>query len=358
MPKSAQYLPDKQGLKSDKAVKVEVCQCSGCALVQLNNDPVSYYREVIRAVAFSKDIKEFRKKQFLKFIKKFNLKEKKIIEIGCGEGEYLFLLRQSKVKAYGIEYSAKSVAQCAKKSLSVSKAFIANSKQRLKHAPFDAFFMFSFLEHLPDPNSALRGIHHNLTDKAVGIVEVPNFDMILRNKLFSEFILDHLFYFTRETLCRILEFNGFEVLECSEIWHDYILSAVVRKREKLDIRYFYKHQERLKSEIKNYISNFRRKKIAIWGAGHQALALICLVNIADKIKYVVDSAIFKQNKYTAASHIPIVSPDVLTTDPVDALVIMAGSYSDEVYRTIRKVYKSKIKVAILRDYGLELCNIE
>ena len=105
MPKSAQFLPDVKSLEKDKGVTLEVCQCSGCGLVQLNNNPVPYYKNVIRAAALSKEMRDFRKKQFNNFVKKFSLKGKKIIEIGSGKGEYLSIVEKSDAKAYGLEYS-------------------------------------------------------------------------------------------------------------------------------------------------------------------------------------------------------------------------------------------------------------
>jgi len=354
MPKAAQFLPDAKSLENDKGINLEVYQCSGCGLIQLNNKPVSYYKEVVRASAVSREMKNFRMKQFSNFVQKFSLKKKKVIEIGCGHGEYLSLIKEAGVDAYGLEYSKDSVRQCNKNGLKVSRGFIQSPSYKLRYAPFDAFFILSFLEHLPDPNSTLGGIYNNLTDNAVGIVEVPNFDMILRNKLFSEFTSDHLFYFTKETLVMTLSLNGFEIIECNEVWHDYIISAIVKKRNKLDISHFYKYQTKLQKEIEEYISRFEDKKVAIWGAGHQALAIIALINLAGKIKYVIDSAVFKQDKYTPATHIPIVSPDTLDSDPVDAIIVMAGGYSDEVAGIIRQKHDKNINVAVLRDFRLEI----
>lgn len=354
MPRAAQFLPDAEALASDQGVDLEVCQCSGCGLVQLSNDPVPYYQEVIRAAAFSEEMKDFRRKQFAGFTQKYSLQGKKIIEIGCGRGEYLSLMGECGGEAYGLEYSEESVLQCARNGLRVSQGFIAGSNEQLDQAPFAAFFMMSFLEHLPDPNSTLRGICNNLTDDGLGLVEVPNFDMILRNKLFSEFIGDHLFYFTRETLNATLSLNGFEIIDSNEVWHEYIISAIVKKRNKLDLADFYKYQAKLKNEIEEYIRRFQDNKVAIWGAGHQALAIISLMNLGDKIRYVVDSAPFKQNKYTPATHLRIVSPETLESDPVDAVIIMAASYSDEVARIMRQKFDSKINIAILRGFGLEV----
>jgi len=354
MPKAAQFLPDAESIGSDKGVDLEICQCSGCGLVQLSNDPVPYYKEVIRASAFSEEMKDFRRKQFCTFVENFSLKRKKVIEIGCGRGEFLSLMQQFGVEAYGLEYSEESVLQCINNGLKVSKGFIESSTYGLDYAPFDAFFILNFLEHLPDPNSTLGGIYNNLTNYAIGLVEVPNFDMILRKNLFSEFIGDHLFYFTMETLNTTLRINGFEIIECNEVWYDYIISAIVRKRERLDISSFYEYQGKLRNEIEEYIRQFKDKKIAIWGAGHQALAIISLINLGGKIRYVVDSASFKQGKYTPATHIPIVSPDKLDSDPVDAVIVMAASYSDEVARIIRQKFDRNINISILRDFGLEV----
>lgn len=353
MPRAAQFLPDAEQLKKDRGIDLVVCQCSSCGLTQLSNNYVPYYREVIRSVAFSDEMKKFRRKQFGSFVQKYSLKGKKIIEIGCGGGEYLSIMQQLGIECYGLEYSKELVKQSVKNDLRVSKGFIQNSSRKLRHGPFDAFFMLNFIEHLPNPNSVLRGIYDNLTDGAVGLVEVPNFDMILKKNLFSEFIHDHLLYFTRETLNTALRLNGFEMIGCRKIWHEYTISAIVKKKRMPDITNFYKHQIKLKNEIESYIRHFKYRKVAIWGAGHQALTIISLMNLADRIRYVVDSAVFKQGRYTPATHIPIVSPDALAKDPVEAVIIMGASYSDEIGRIIRQRFDKKISISILRDFGLE-----
>jgi len=354
MPRAAQFLPDTESLESDQGIDLDVCQCSGCGLVQLSNDAVHYYKEVVRAAAFSEEMKDYRMKQFGLFVQNYFLNGKKIIEVGCGCGEYLSIMQQCGVDAYGLEYSEESVSKCTEEGLRVFRGFVS-SADRLKDAPYDAFYILNYLEHLPDPNSTLTGIYENLADDAIGLVEVPNFDMILRNKLFSEFISDHLLYFTKETLAITLKLNGFEIIESHDIWHDYIISTIVKKKKKLDISHFYEYQVQLKNEIEEYIRPFKNKKVAIWGAGHQAFTVISSLNLAGNIRYVVDSATFKQGRFTPASHIPIVSPNALETDPVEAVIVMAAGYSDEVARIIRHKFDSDtIKLSILRDFGLEV----
>jgi SAM-dependent methyltransferase len=382
MPKAAQFLPDAESLKNDKGVDLEVCQCSGCGLVQLSNPPVPYYREVIRASAVSDEMKNFRKKQFGDFVEKYSLQSKKIIEIGCGRGEFLSIMQELAGESFGLEYSEDSVAQCVKNGLKVSTGFVEKTDYKINNGPFNAFFILNFLEHLPEPNETLQGIYNNLTDDGIGLIEVPNFDMILQKKLFSEFIGDHLFYFTRETLRSTLGLNGFEILECKVQWYDYIISAVVRpvrnyakisekvkwgketgitrisnetkKKKKTDLSDFQNYRTKIRDDIEKYLSLFQGKKVAIWGASHQALAILSLLNLGDRIEYVIDSAKFKQGKFTPATHIPIVAPDKLNSEPVDAVIVMAAGYSDEVARMIRQKFDKKINISILRDFGLEI----
>lgn len=354
MPKAAQNFPDETALPYETGVDLEVCQCVGCGLVQLTNEPVPYYREVIRAAAVSEVIRELKTKQFSDFIKTYSLRGKNIVEVGCGRGEFLSLLLPFEVNTRGLEYSPSAVEECLNKGLKVSQGYPGQGSTALVEGPFDAFLLLMFLEHMPEPNQALRAIYNNLTDNAVGLIEVPNFDMVLKNKLFSEFVPDHLLYFTKETLRMTLMLNGFDIIEYNEIRDEYVISVVVKKRNRHDMFNFYSHQEKIKRDIIAYINQFDGKQIAVWGAGHQALAIIALTGIAGRVRYVVDSAPFKQGKYTPATHLPIVAPEALHSDPVEAVIVMAASYSDEVAGIIRDKFNPTLPVAILRDYGLEL----
>jgi hypothetical protein len=121
MPRSAQFFPDINSLDRDTGIDLEIYQCSGCGLIQLSNDPVSYYKEVIRSVGLSEEMKEFRKSQFNNFVQTYSLKGKKVIEIGCGRGEYLSIMKRTGVDAFGLEESAESVNLCLNKGLNVSR---------------------------------------------------------------------------------------------------------------------------------------------------------------------------------------------------------------------------------------------
>ena len=349
MPSVAQHLPGQAELASDRGVTLRICQCLGCGLIQLDNEPVPYFREVIRAAAFSPEMRGFRREQFADWIARHNLAGRRVLEVGCGRGEYLELL--SAVEAWGMEYGEESVNACKAAGLRVIRDYPGEGEGPLSNHSFDGFLILNWLEHLPDPGCALDRIGASLTPGGVGLVEVPNFHFALSNGMFTEFTRDHLFYFTAETLTTLLNLHGFEVLSCRKIWYDYILSAEVRKRPAMPCQGFEMSRKRLLLELDEFIG---QDKVAVWGAGHQALMVLAAAGLEKKICYVVDSATFKQGKYTPATHLPIVSPEQLRTDPPAAIIVMAASYCDEVAAVIRADFGDRFRLALLRGETLEI----
>ncbi len=354
MPNAAQFLPSKDELHKDKGVDLNIFECAQCALVQTSQEPVPYYKEVIRASAFSGEMAGFRQQQLKAWVEKHHLTGQRILEIGAGKGEYLQLLEQAGMKAYGTEFGSSSVAACKQQGLHVWQVFPDGSGLQLPASPFDAFASFNFMEHWPQPKSTLRDVAEVLKPDALGLVEVPNFDMILKNNLFTEFISDHIFYFSSNTLRLMLETSGFEVIDIQSIWHDYILSATVRKRALSNISAFQNKRLSIQQALHQFADQYQEGGVAVWGAGHQALAAMALLNLGSKIRYVVDSAPFKQGKFTPATHLPIVSPSELALKPVSAVIVMAAGYSDEVVKIIQDSEHPYLKIAVLRETELEI----
>lgn len=354
MPKSAQFFPDENELKTEKGIDIILKQCLNCGLIQAVGKPVPYYRDVIRASGVSDEMRIFRNKQYAEWVTENNLKGKKIIEIGCGSGEYMNFMKTAGVKVYGIEHLKESAEKARKNGLTVFEGFIEDEFFKIPEAPYDGFYIMNFLEHIPSPGNFLRGIANNLTDEAFGLVEVPNTDIVLKKRpLYSEFIQDHLSYFTEETLINVIENNGFKVLGCESIWHDSILSARVQKRSYTDMSGFSNKHEILKHQIKEFMSEQKNKgnNIAVWGAGHQALANLSQLEMND-VKFVIDSAEFKQNKYTPATHIPIYAPERLRGHEVQMVIIMAAGYSNEVALIMDREFP-EIEKVIFTEEGIK-----
>lgn len=348
MPSRAQHLLNQEELSKDQGIDLEIFQCPYCGLMQLFAKPVEYYRDVIRAVAFSEEMREFRISYFRNFIDVCHLRGKKVLEIGAGCGEYMEMLTAQDVNLFGIEHLQTSVDIATSKGLHVFQEFVETPNTKITGAPYDGFYIMNFLEHIPNPKEFLCGIFNNINEGAYGLVEVPNGNYILENHMFSEFMLDHLMYFSENTLRLMLELCGFEVLSCKVIWHEYILSAIVKKKSLNDYTEFICCQDEVINSIASFVDEMEceNRKIAVWGAGHQALAILALADFSSKITCIIDSAEFKQNKFTPVSHIPIYGKEKIDELGIEAVIIMAGSYSYEIKKLLNSNYQN-IKTLVI-----------
>ena len=354
MPASAQDIPDEKGIEKDAGISLRLHQCMGCGLVQFDCEPVEYYRDVIRSGGFSTTMVNLRKKQYSHLIEKYHLENKKFIEIGCGRGEFLSVLKEFPVKAYGIEHKNDLIEIAVNNGLEVTEGFVENGDIIIPNGPFDVFLSFNFFEHQPDPNGMLQGIYNNLTEDGMGLITVPSLEYIIEHNGYYELIHDHLVYYTFDTLRFVLEKNGFEVLEQEMVNRD-TLSMIVRKKKRLNVSKIKQSYTTICEEVNTYVDKLRQngKKVAIWGASHQGFTLASTAQLSKKIEYIIDSAPFKQGKYAPASHIPIISPEEATKQPVDAIIIIAPGYTDEIAEIIKEKFGENTEIAVMMSRNLE-----
>lgn len=353
MPKAAQYYPEINEFMGDTGVALTIRQCSCCGLVQHNMKPVEYFKEVITAASLSEKARLSRLTQMNEFVARFGLMSKKIVDIGAGEGAMLDVLKEAGMRATGIEASRKSVEKGMALGRTMFQQYIGDAGA-IEGGPFDAFICLNYLEHLPEPGSIIKNISRNMAPNAVGFVTVPNLEYLLKTKCLYEFVPDHISYFTTKTLTLAFEANGFDVLECRIINEENDIVAVVKKRESLDLSEQYGHVSALIEDLQRIAMAYaaENKKIAVWGAGHRTLALLALSKVTD-IAYVIDSAKFKQGKFTPVTHFTIVPPSHLLEHAVDLVIVMVpGLYPGEVLKTLQQMNVGS-EVAILRNNKIE-----
>ena len=355
MPSCAQNIPDKDSLRKDRGMDLDLFQCGSCGLVQLDCSPVPYYRDVIRAGGGTKTMTDMRRLQYGHFIDKCSLAGKRILEVGCGQGEFLEMLKGFNVQGFGIENNQQLVDLATKKGLSVYRDFAGDGIHTLPGAPYDAFMQFNFIEHQPDPNGMVRCIRENLVPMGVGLVTAPSFEYI-RNDCVYEVMRDHLAYYSERTLSFLFEKNGFDVLERGIVNKDTVY-VVVRRQEHLTRDTFRTNYRQIKDDLNLFVDNMTEdgRRLAFWGASHQCFTAASFLNRPDKVESIVDSAKFKQGKFSPASHIPIVAPEQFFASPSDALLILAPGYTDEIAATVT-LHTSAVKLFALRSDKIEELN--
>ena len=72
--------------------------------------------------------------------------------------------------------------------------------------------------------------------------------------------------------------------------------------------------------------------------------------------YNLDSANFKQNKYSPGDKIKVIAPSEISNEKIDGIIIMAAGYSDEVYKFL-KLKKFKGQNSDTQARSLNLSNI-
>jgi SAM-dependent methyltransferase len=132
-----------------------------------------------------------------------------VLDLGCGRGNFLSLLRERGVQATGVDSFAATVAACRERGLDVIHAdvfdFLRTTGQR-----FDGVFCSHIIEHLP-PEAALRFVGELARVLKPGgrcIILTPNVQDL--EVLTETFWLDltHVRPYPARLLCAMLEHAG------------------------------------------------------------------------------------------------------------------------------------------------------
>jgi cyclopropane fatty-acyl-phospholipid synthase-like methyltransferase len=355
LPLGVQYFPDKEEFHDDKPVALDIYVCGHCGFAQSFGNQVVYVTEHSAATSISKSMTAHKQQQANEFVAKYALAGKKVIEAGCGDGHFLEMLLQAGVsQAVGVEPSAQSnQSGTAASTCKIYTDYISKGNV-YSEAPFDAFATFHVMEHLPDIHDFIQGLRDNLVDGAVGLVEVPSSEQIENNGRFYDIINDHRNYFTLTTMKLAYEMNGFDVLDSYSNWGGEHNVTIVRKRPN-NTAYDTQnaHIQKAKETFAEMNSNFN--KIAIWGASMHALTLLTQVDYS-KIQFVIDSATYKQNKYTPITHLPIVAPENAAFADVDFVLIVAPRFADEILEILKANNQFSGQIGLLEHNTITLIN--
>src|SRR5262249_15595832 len=100
----------------------------------------------------------------------------------------------------------------------------------LESGRFDAVHTCHTLEHLAHPAHTLADHHRVLKDGGILVLDVPNTALLASDDIVEEWFIDkHLYHFSAATLIRMIEAQGFTILEKPEVSDRSNLFIVARK---------------------------------------------------------------------------------------------------------------------------------
>lgn len=150
-----------------------------------------------------------------------------LLDIGCGDGELLFLLKDRYKELWGIDIAKPRIDRIKKKIGSESGIHVsvadANGQLDLKDSSFDTITAIAVLEHIFDPYHFIRDCHRLPKKGGTLMVQVPNIAWLPNRLRLAMGKLPvtsdapgwdggHLHYFTRASLKKLFSDEGFRVV--------------------------------------------------------------------------------------------------------------------------------------------------
>jgi 2-polyprenyl-3-methyl-5-hydroxy-6-metoxy-1,4-benzoquinol methylase len=357
MPKAVQNLPADKSEAMASGVVLDLRQCQACGLVQLSNSPVPYFKDVVRAGSFSPSMRARQFDEFKTFIERFSLQGKSVLEIGSGRGEYLSILNDLPVAAYGMEHNVEYCEHANERGLKTFQGYPVDMSAPPAGILFDAFICINFLEHVPQPGVFLRSCANLISETGIGMVAVPDLEFELRDNYLFSFMSDHLCYFSSNSLRNTLVLNGFDIIDLFRNDKLNVVTAYFRRQRPFDLSASTAKYDNFRKTINGYIDSITDAdgRVAVWGASHLAFSVISACAIGGKISYIVDSATYKQGRFAPVSALQIYPPSHLTEAPVSAIIVFAPEYSSEIVHDIKAKYSHVVqRIATFKNGVLEV----
>jgi len=189
----------------------------------------------------SKGKLRIREIESIKLLKKILKDDVKILDAGCGDGNFLLNLKKknSGINVTGVDFSREAVLIAKKRGISAVQGDL-NGKIPFKNSEFDVVYSGEVIEHLYNPDFFLKEIRRILKNKGYLLITTPNLGFWFNRLIFllgiqptfmesstedplvgSRFLkkfrkldnpIGHIRVLTYDALKDLLEANGFSIV--------------------------------------------------------------------------------------------------------------------------------------------------
>lgn len=253
-----------------------ICECLNCGLSYTmprpNKEKIGEYYKSEEYYSHQENKKGFIPRLY-ESVKKINLKHKynlatqglnvgKMLDIGCGVGDFLHTAEEHGWTCTGVEPSedAKAIAKTK------TKANIINSEdmEKIPDATFDLITMWHVLEHVDDLKWQIEQLHRLTKTKGRIVIAVPNYksyDAQYYKELWAAYdVPRHLSHFNKNVLTKIFKSKNLELVQTDKlIWDAYYISYMSEqyKQHKFPL---------LKGTFRGCISNCKARHTKEWSS--------------------------------------------------------------------------------------------
>jgi len=352
---SCLLMPDEEEARECPRGDLRLGFCAGCGFVRnLAFDPgrARYSERYEETQGYSPTFRRFHERLARELIERHDLRGKRVVEIGCGKGEFLALLcRLGPNVGVGFDpaFDPDRGVLAGLPHVRVERSFFTSGT---KVAPADLVCCKMTLEHVRPVARFVRDARGALRpgSRSVAFFQVPDADRILRECAFEDLYYEHCSYFTPGSLARLFRSEGYEVERISSLYGGQYLAIEARYTDGFDgfggvpleaeeppeetarlvERFADRYRARVGAWRRRLREAARRGSVALWGSGSKAVAFLSAADPEGVVGRVVDVNPHRQGTFMPGSGRPIVAPGTLRRDPPATVVVMNPVYREEI----------------------------
>ena len=370
MPLSVLGLPRSESeARKMQGLVMDVRQCASCGHVfhtEFDYENIPYRTGSNLVYNQGASWKQYQDELATEWAEDYDLKEKRLVEIGCGEG--LFLQRLAAFGNHCIGFEPGPDAERARANgVEAYAEYFQGS--RLFSINADAIICRHVIEHLANPLDFLEDIAIACCEADLSplfFAEVPLIEKAMQQNRINDFLYEHVSNFTLNSFQTMFERAGFEVLDVRPRFKDEVVTIVARPKPKpiqLAVRW---QAARFKVSIDEQLESVRNTlmtwkadgdRVALWGGTGKGAALINMFGIdSSLVSLVVDSDERKTGSFVPGTGQEIRSPKYLADHPVDRILICTNWRARDIEREIREDCGINVPLFVYLDGGLRELN--
>jgi SAM-dependent methyltransferase len=290
-----------------------------------------------------------------RLIDRYGIRGKRILEIGCGKGDFLGLLCcLGENEGVGIDPACapeRIPANVADRLTLIPDYYC----ERYRDLTGDVICCRHTLEHIPQTGEFLRGLREAIGDRRDVLVffEVPDTLRVLREGAFWDIYYEHCSYFTPGSLARLFRASGFQIEELYLDYGDQYIMITARPADhptgpyleiENDLDLIPETITSFRGQVPGSIETWRdfvsgRAKsdgrIVLWGSSSKAVAFLTTLGCTSEIECVVDINPYRWGKFMPGTGQRIIAPRELTDYNPDFVLVMNPIYRGEVQRDLK-----------------------
>ena len=278
-----------------------------------------------------------------------------ILEIGCGGAILLHELNELGFRTFGVDPSPTAIRAADKYGFTlVPKFFTAE----LFSEKFDLVFHSDVLEHAFDPRKFIDEQKKVLNPQGVVIISVPNAEENIQYADISMAMHQHLQYFTAESLGKMMEIAGFELLEIRAADYGGSLYCAARRKDDNEVS-VQSHDSENIYDLPNFKDSIEKFRYAL-ATSHgeigfyvplRAMPYLSAISVDMKnseYRFFDDTAHWHGHHFDGTS-IPIESFQDILQRPPNTIFIMSLTFEKQIKSKIVSHFGDQITVVSLRE---------